>query len=77
MGATKTASECAALVVRKEPEADGVQFGVKAKAGKCIAVFESSGHPKAWDWEQYEKDVNWISCLLEGVSINAILHLNT
>ena len=63
------------MVVRKESEADGAQFGVKAKS--CWAMFESSGHSKAWDWVQYEKDGNWLSCLLNGTNTNTILHLNT
>ena len=72
MGTTRTAGECAALVVRKEPEAEAALFGVKERQGHCLALFKTLGHANAWKWEKWDKEGNYISCLLNGKIISII-----
>ena len=67
VGKTRTPSECAALIAKTEPDANGAIYGVrKPSAGVCLASFQSSGHKNAYDWDGWNKDGVFISCLFEG-----------
>ena len=66
VGTAKTAGECAALVLRTMPNADGASFGVKKNQGTCMASLKSTGHVDAWDWDKWNDEGEWMSCLFNS-----------
>jgi hypothetical protein len=66
IGITNTANECAALVLRKRPEADGVVWGEKKTLKKnhntCWATFDTKGHRRLGP--------SWLGCLINGMIIS-------
>ena len=56
IGSTSTEGECASLVLRKEPSANGATWEV-ATSGSCYAEFRATGNNGNSDWR---------TCLFKG-----------
>jgi hypothetical protein len=73
IGTTNTANECAALVLRKRPEADGVVWGENKKLGSkkqytCWATFATKGHRRQDSKTKITQ--HWVGCLINSMIIS-------
>ena len=65
IGTAVTANECAALVLRKRPDADGVEWGAGIKLGaklhgSCWAQFGTKGVKR-------NAKSDWVGCMLNSM----------